>query len=389
MNMNTKAKNENISACKYAKKCGGCDYQGLKYEETLDKKQKKVKELFKGIIEPEPIIGMYWPYHYRNKVHAVFDYDGKNVISGIYEERTHKVVNIEKCMIEDELADEIILTIKGMLKSFKIKTYNEDTGYGIFRHVMVRRGFSTGQVMVILVLSTPILPSKNNFVKALLKAHPEINTVVLNVNDKDTSMVLGDRNIVLYGKGYIEDVLCGLRFRISPNSFYQINSQQTEKLYKKAMEFASLSGKETVIDAYCGIGTIGMTASKKAKEVIGVELNADAVKDAKENARLNNVKNIRFFEQDASDFMTDMAENENYANVVFMDPPRSGSTEKFIDAVSYLNPDRVVYISCNPETQVRDIKYFKKKGYEVKKLQPVDLFPWTEHVETVCLMSRE
>ena len=192
----------------------------------------------------------------------------------------------------------------------------------------------------------------------------------------------------VYGKGYIEDVLCGFRFRISPNSFYQINPQQTEKLYRKAIEYAGLSGKETVIDAYCGIGTIGMTASKKAKEVIGVELNADAVRDAKENARLNGVKNIRFFEKDASDFMTEMAENENFADVVFMDPPRSGSTEQFIDAVSFLNPDKVVYISCNPETQVRDIKYFKKKGYEVKKLQPVDLFPWTSHTETVCLLSR-
>ena len=243
-------------------------------------------------------------------------------------------------MIEDEKSQEIIRTIRGMLKSFKIKTYDEDTGYGLLRHVLVRRGFTSNEVMVVLVVASPIFPSKNNFVKALRKVHPEISTVVLNINDKNTSMVLGEREIILYGKGFIRDTLCGKSFRISAKSFYQVNPVQTEILYKKAVEFAGLTGKEKVIDAYCGIGTIGMIASKHAKEVIGVELNREAVKDAIGNAKGNGVKNIRFYQADAGEFMVAMAERGESMDVVFMDPPRAGSAEAFLQSVARLAPEK-------------------------------------------------
>ena len=243
--------------------------------------------------------------------------------------------------------------------------------------------------MVVLVTGSPIFPSKNNFVKALRKSHPEITTVVLNVNDRQTSMVLGDREKPIFGPGFIKDRLCGCMFRISPKSFYQVNPVQTEILYQTAIDYAGLTGKETVIDAYCGIGTIGLIAAKKAGKVIGVELNKDAVKDARINAKENKITNAAFYQGDAGRFMVEMAAKGEKADVVFMDPPRSGSTEEFMDAVAILNPDRVVYVSCNPETLARDLAYFKKKGYRAEKAWAVDQFPATSHVETVCLLSRK
>ena len=382
--------NKNIITCPYAKKCGGCQYQGMDYAAQLKKKQKEMNKLLKDFGKPEPIIGMKDPLHYRNKVHAVFGRTRKGeIISGTYEAGTHKIVNIDECMIEDEISQSIIRTIRGLLRSFKIRTYDEDTGYGLLRHVLVRRGFTTGQVMVVLVLSSPILPSKNNFVKALRKEHPEITTVVLNVNDKKTSMVLGERDIVLYGKGYIEDILCGCTFRISPQSFYQVNPVQTERLYQTAMDYAELTGKERVIDAYCGIGTIGMVAAKKAREVIGVELNRNAVKDARTNAKLNQIKNITFYEGDAGRFMVSMAEEGEKADVVFMDPPRSGSDEAFLSSVIRLAPKRIVYVSCGPDTLARDLKYLTRNGYQVRKMQPVDMFGFTEHCEMVVQLVKK
>ena len=378
------------TACKVAKKCGGCQYQGVPYEKQLSEKQKAVRQLMQPFCKTAEITGMQDPYHYRNKVHAVFarKKDG-TIISGVYEEGTHRVVPVEACQIEDEKADAIINDIRGLLKSFKIKTYNEDTGYGLLRHVLIRRGFTTGEIMVVLVLGSPVIPPKNNFVKALRKLHPEITTVVLNVNDKRTSMVLGDRETTIYGKGYIEDVLCGLTFRISSKSFYQINPVQTEKLYGKAMELAGLTGKERVIDAYCGIGTIGMVAAKSAKEVIGVELNPDAVRDAIKNAKRNQMKNIRFYQDDAGRFMEKMAAKGEKADVVFMDPPRSGSTEQFMKSAVTLAPQKIVYISCDPQTQARDLKYLTKHGYKAMGAYPYDMFPFTKHAENIVLLVKQ
>ena len=388
--MEEKKKQTEPEACKVAKKCGGCQYQGVPYKEQLKKKQKMVNALLSKYGKVEPIIGMENPYYYRNKVHAVFDRDRKgNIVSGTYEAKTHRVVPVENCLIEDKKSQEIIRTIRGLLKSFKIKTYDEDTGYGLFRHVLIRRGFKSGEIMVVLVLGSPILPSSNNFVKALRKEHPEITTVVLNINDRKTSMILGEREKVLYGKGFIRDELCGCTFRISPKSFYQVNPVQTEILYQKAIEFAHLTGKESVIDAYCGIGTIGIVASDRAKRVIGVELNAEAIHDAKINSRMNKIENIEFYANDAGRFMVELADADEHIDVVFMDPPRSGSTEEFLSSVVTLSPRKVVYISCGPDTLARDLKYLTTHGYQVLKITPFDLFPFTEHTEVVTLLTRD
>ena len=375
--------------CSYAKKCGGCDYQGIEYNKQLEMKTEAVKKLLKPFVKVSPIVGMEDPYYYRHKVHAVFDCVGRGqVVAGVYKKNSHDVVDIESCQIENQESDAIIREVKGLLKSFRIKTYDEDTGYGLLRHVLVRKGYHTGEIMVVLVLASPILPSKNNFVKALRKNHPNISTVVINVNDKRTSMVLGERNIVLYGTGYIEDKLCGCTFRISPSSFYQVNPSQTEKLYEKAIACAHLTGKEKVIDAYCGTGTIGIIASKGAKEVYGVELNKDAIKDAITNAKRNEIKNIRFINDDAGKYMVSLAEKRESADVVIMDPPRSGSDEAFLSSLVKLSPSRVVYVSCNPETLARDLKYLTQKGYKVTEATPYDMFPHTAHTEMVVALEK-
>ena len=375
--------------CPVLGKCGGCKWLCEPYEKQLAVKEKHLKELCGKFVKFDKIIGMEDPYHYRNKVHAVFGEDRRhNIISGTYEEKSHRIVSVDSCLLDDERSDAIILTIRKLLKSFKIRPFNEDTGYGLFRHVLVRSGRYTGQVMVVLVLASPVMPSKNNFVKALVKAHPEISTIVLNVNGRGTSMVLGEKETVLYGKGYIEDTLCGKTFRISARSFYQVNPIQTTKLYAKAMEFADLTGKEKVLDAYCGTGTIGIIASDKAKEVIGVELNSAAVRDAKLNAKVNNVQNISFYEKDAGEFMVQLAEQNVPVDVVIMDPPRAGSDEAFLSSLCRLQPKKVVYVSCNPETLARDLQYLTKKGYKATKGVGVDMFPWTGHIECVVGLTR-
>ena len=393
-------KTEEKVKCPYEKKCGGCKYQGIPYEKQLKEKEKKVRKLLKDYGKPEPILGMEDPYYYRNKVHATYKHMRNGDIAvGRYEESSHRLVPIESCQIEDQKADEVIQTIRKLAKSFKIKIFNEDSGYGLLRHVLIRTGRKTGEMLVVLVVASPVFPSKNNFVKALRKEHPEITSIVLNINDKKTSMILGERNIVLYGKGYIQDELCGYTFRISPHSFYQVNPVQTERLYKKAIRLADLKGKEKVLDAYCGIGTIGMIASKQVKEVIGVELNRDAVRDAVKNAKCNNVKNIDFYNADAGQFMVEMAEyradaktgeknGADEVDVVFMDPPRAGSDEAFLSSVVTLAPKRVVYVSCNPETLARDLLYLTKHGYRAQECQPVDMFPWTKHIECVVALHR-
>lgn len=380
---------EKTRICPVSRKCGGCQLMNMTYPEQLKYKQARVVKLLGSFHRVNEIIGMEKPFHYRNKVQAAFGRTrGGEIISGVYQSSTHNIVKTDACLIEDEKADEIIVTIRKMVKAFKLTVYDERKGNGFLRHVLVKRGFATNEIMVVLVTGTGIFPSKNNFIKALLEKHPEITTIVQNINNKFTSMVLGGKETVLYGNGYIEDVLCGSTFRISPKSFYQINPIQTEKLYGKAVEFAGLSGKERVIDAYCGIGTIGIVASKNAGEVIGCELNSDAVKDAKVNAKINNIENIKFICADAGEFMLSMKEQGEKCDVLFMDPPRAGSDKKFLSCTVALNPERIVYISCNPETQQRDLYYLIKNGYKVKKIQPVDMFPYTAHVETVVLLVK-
>ncbi len=375
--------------CPHSSRCGTCNIGEISYEDGLAEKKKWIEMNIGEYCKVNDIVGMYYPFHYRNKVHAVFGRIKNEVVAGNYLPGTHDIIPISDCMIEDALASEIIKTVTELIKSFKYWVYNEDTGSGFMRHILIRKGTSTKQIMVVLVTATPEFPHKNNFVAKLRELHPEITTIVQNINSQQTSMVLGDRNNSLYGPGYIEDVLMGLRFRISPNSFYQINSAQTQVLYKKAIAAAGLTGTETVIDAYCGIGTIGMSVASKAERVIGIELNKDAVKDAKTNAKRNNIKNIHFIAADATEYMLGMAEKGEKADVVILDPPRSGSTQEFVQATSAISPKRVVYVSCNPETLGRDLGWFTKAGYKAIEAFPVDMFCFTEHCECVVALERK
>ncbi len=360
----------------------------MTYEEQLSFKMAKTIKQLGRFGHVEEIIGMERPYHYRNKVQAAFGYSGGRIISGVYQSSSHNIVPVEKCMIEDERADEIISDIRKLLPKYRLTSYNEDTGKGFLRHVLVKRAFATNEIMVVLVTGTSLFPKREEFVRELLGRNEDITTLVWNINGGKTSLVLGEKETVLYGKGYITDTLCGKSFRISAKSFYQINPVQTEKLYGTAIEYAGLTGKERVFDAYCGIGTIGLVAADRAKEVIGVELNAQAVRDAKSNARLNGTENISFYCDDAGDFMVAMARDRERVDVLFMDPPRAGSDIKFLKSTVTLAPKKIVYISCNVETQARDLTYLCKNGYRVEKIQPVDMFPHTNHTETVVLLSQ-
>ena len=376
--------------CPVAAKCGGCQLTRLSYAEQLQWKQQRVTELLDGICEVRPILGMDDPFHYRNKVHAVLSVDkaGKP-ISGVYAMGTHRVVPVRHCLIEDRRADRIIQTIVAMLPAYKLRIYNEYTHRGFLRHILIRTGHATGQIMVVLVATSLEFPGKKAFVQELIQRHPEITTVVLNCNQRETSMVLGTKEITLYGEGYMEDELCGKRFRISPQSFYQVNAKQCEVLYRTAIDAAQLTGAETLLDAYCGTGTIGLCASDGCKQLIGVELNADAIRDAKENARRNGVENARFLCDDAGRFMQKLAKEGNAPDVVMMDPPRAGSDQKFLQSLLMLKPKRVVYVSCNPETLARDLRVLVDGGYQAEWATPVDMFPGTEHVETVVLLSHK
>lgn len=385
-------KSQKEPQCPVYRKCGGCQLQNLSYERQLQWKQDRCKKLLGGFGRVLPILGMENPYHYRNKVQAAFAWDrrGGKIISGVYQSGTHRIVPVDSCLTEDEKADEIIVSVRKLLKAFKLRPYDEDTGRGLLRHVLVKRAFQTGEIMVVLVTGTPVFTAKKHFVEELLKLHPEITTVVQNVNGGRTSLVLGQNEKALYGTGYITDILCGCRFRISPKSFYQINPVQTEILYKTAMNFAGLTGKERVLDAYCGIGTIGMVAAKSgAKSVLGVEVNRDAVKDAIANAKENGMKDIFFTCADAGEFMENAALDGERFDVVFLDPPRAGASEEFLRALCSLAPKRAVYISCNPETLARDLRFLRANHYRIEKIQPVDMFPHTQHIECVVGLVRE
>ena len=372
--------------CPYASKCGGCQLAKITYEEQLAIKQARMQELLSPFCRVLPIIGMEEPLHYRCKSHAVLSYAGKGkVISGVYRAGTHHVVDIRHCLIENERADAVIQKVRELIASFRIPIYDEDRRTGLLRHILVRTGLHTGEMLLVLVSASENIPRKRDFVAAILKNCPEVDTIVLNLNDKKTSMVLGQKDIVLAGRGAIEDVICGLNFRISAQSFYQVNPVQAEKLYETAISYAGLTGKETLLDAYCGVGTLGLIAAKHCKQVIGVELNPAAVRDAAVNAKRNGIRNARFLRGDAGKFLTSLSEP---LDVVLMDPPRSGASEEFLSALCAHKPARIVYVSCGPDTLARDLRYLTARGYRAEKAQPVDLFPWTGHVETVLLMSR-
>lgn len=377
------------SACPYSSKCGGCTMIDLPMEQQLLKKKTWVEECIGAFGPVEPVIRMKNPYRYRNKVTSIFGLDRKgHPVCGVYRARSREIVPVKDCLIENKRADEIVQDIYGLLASFKLRVYDQVTGLGVVKAVQIRSAHVTGELLVTIVTAGPVFPSRNNFTKALLKLHPEITSVVQNIKDNDSSMILGTREKVLYGKGYITDELCGKKFRISSRSFYQVNSVQTEKLYNIAIDAAGLTGKERILDAYCGIGTIGICAADRAKEVLSVELNQDAAQDADANVRLNELSNVTVYAEDAGRFMQEMAEQKAPLDVLFMDPPRSGSTEEFLEAALTLWPGKIVYISCNPETLGRDLEILTKGGYRMKKAVPVDMFPFVEDVETIALLER-
>ena len=380
-----------------AKKCGGCPMLGLDYAEQLKQKEAAVRKLVGKYGPVAPIRGAENPCHYRNKVISTFAAGpGGKLVSGIYAAGTHKVLPVESCLLQDEVLDTVMQAVRAAANTCRYQPYNEDKGIGLLRHCLLRRGVVSGQVMVVLVTAQPVLPGAKNFVRALLaeaeKRHVPVTTVVQNYNPRRTSVVLGEEEKVLYGKGFILDTLCGKTYALSPRSFYQINHDQTEVLYGLAVEAARLTGKEVVLDAYCGIGTIGLCAAGRAKQVIGVERNPDAVRNACANAAANKINNARFICADATDWMRAAAQPNSglpHPDVVFLDPPREGSTPACIDAVAAMKPKRVVYVSCNPETLARDLTHLTRRGWKALKIQPVDMFPHTEHVETVVLLSHK
>lgn len=375
--------------CPLAKECGGCALQHLQYEKQLDFKTSHVQDCINKFskldIKVENCIGMSSPFNYRNKSQVPFSMEKKQIYYGFYKQNTHKIIQMDSCAIQTKDADDILKTIKNTMKKFKLTAYEEDKRKGILRHVLIKKGFSTNQIMVVLITNVNSFPNRKEVVKELVKVHPNIKTIIQNINTRDTNVILGEKETVLYGSGYIEDVLLGVKFKISSKSFYQVNPVQTETLYSKAIELAQLSKKDRVLDAYCGIGTIGLIASKKCNEVIGVEIVKDAIKDAKNNAILNNINNANFVLADASDFMVDLAKTSEKIDVVFVDPPRKGCDEKFLSSLVKLSPKKIVYISCNPSTLARDLGYLKET-YDIKIIQPVDMFPHTYHVETIALL---
>lgn len=376
--------------CSVAKKCGGCQLTNLPYEAQLKLKEKQVTKLVGRFCRVRPIRAGKNQFHYRNKVQAAFGVTrGGAVISGVYQSSTHHIVKVDSCLLEDQRADAVIVTVRELIRKFRLPVYNEKNGSGFLRHVLVKVAKGTGEIMVVLVTGTPVFPSKNHFLQALLEAHPEVTTVVQNVNNRFTSLVLGEKETVLYGDGYITDELLGKKFRISSKSFYQINHEVTQMLYSTVMELADLKPGSSVIDAYAGVGTIGILLAEKAGEVLSVELNPDAVRDGRKNAALNGIENVRFICADATEFLLQLAADKTAVDVVVMDPPRAGSTPAFIHSVCKLAPERIVYVSCNPETLSRDLQLFVRQGYRVRYIQPFDMFPNTAHVETVCLLSRQ
>lgn len=374
------------ASCGIYEKCGSCHYLHMQYPAQLNLKQKQLNQLFAHNVSN--VYGMETPFHYRNKMIIGFAKRGKDIIAGFYEEHSHRIIPYRSCPLHPVICDEIIQSITQLMKECRMEPYDEARRTGLIRHVLIRYGEVSKQIMVVLVSNQKVFPARKAFVSALTRKHPEISTIIWNVNTRRTSIVLGEEEHVLYGKGYIEDTLCGMQYRISPRSFYQINHTQCELLYEKAVSLLRLQGNERLVDAYCGIGTIGMYASSFVREVIGVESNRDAIADARLNAKMNNIRNIRFVCDDATYFLQKLSQAKEQVDVLIMDPPRSGSTEVFIRSAANLQVKQILYISCGPDTQARDLKLFHKLGYEVRQSFGVDMFPHTYHCESVALLVK-
>ena len=377
--------------CSTYKRCGGCDLRHIKYEKTLEIKKNMVQSLVNKTLENKVdvnnTVGMEKPFNYRNKAqYPVGINKSGEPIFGVFANRTHEIIPIDDCKIQTKISERIAQYVINFMKDNKIKVYDEKTNKGVLRHIVVKVGMKTNEVMCVLVVNEEKIKNEDELVKGLIDAFPEIKTVVKNVNTKNTNVILGNRNIILYGNGYIKDKLGDFIFKISPMSFYQINPVQTEKLYNLAIRNGELSKDKVIFDLYCGIGTIGIFASKNVKKVYGIEIVPQAIEDAKENAKLNDIQNAEFMVGDVEFALSELIEKRNIIpDVVFVDPPRRGLDTTTIKNLEKVKPEKIVYISCNPATLVRDLKMFEEE-YEIKSITPVDLFPWTKHVECVSVL---
>ncbi len=377
--------------CPVYKECGGCQFLHTTYEHELKIKTDYMKDLFKTSrsVKIADVIPMDNPYSYRDKCQMTYKLSkSKKVVCGFYEEKSHKIVPITNCMIQSDKATAIIDGINKALTKNKIEPYDEKTGRGVVRHVVIRIGEYTNEIMVSLVTNGEMFPGRKNVINDILKQNLGITTIVQNYNDRDTSIVMGDRERVLYGPGFIYDKIDEFKFKLSSRSFYQVNPKGMLKLYKKAIDALDIKKTDIVLDAYSGVGTIGILMSKMAREVYSVELNKDAYKDAIINAKLNNVKNIKFFNEDSTRFIQNLAKNRVKIDLLVLDPPREGSTKEFINAVGALKPKKVVYVSCEPKSLQRDLYDFTKNDYKIVSIDSVDMFPRTSNLETVCLLNR-
>ena len=378
--------------CKTYKRCGGCNLRHIKYEYTLKMKQNAVQSLvnktLKNKVNVMQTIGMENPYNYRNKAQYPFgvDKNGEPIV-GIFANRSHEIIQMENCLIQKNVSEEISKTVLEFIKNNKISVYNETTRKGLFRHITIKIGVKTDEIMCIFVINGKQIPHEDELVQILIQKYPNIKTIVKNVNTKNTNVILGTENIVIYGDGFITDILGDYKFKISPLSFYQVNPLQAEKLYNIGVESAEINKNDIVFDLYCGIGTISLFMSKYAKKVYGIEIVEQAIEDAKQNAKLNNVKNTEFIAGDVEFVLDDLINNKKIIpNVVMVDPPRRGLDNKSIENILKIHPDRFVYISCNPATLVRDLSKFEGV-YNIQKIQPVDMFPYTSHIECVAVMK--
>ena len=381
-----------IEDCKTYKRCGGCSLRFLEYEATLEIKENIVSNCLKKALGKEmkvnKAIGMGNPFNYRNKLQYPLglNKEGKPVM-GVYAKRSHEIIPVEKCQIQNELSEQIAKDVFEYIKDNKISVYNEQNLTGTMRHIVIRIGVITQEIMLILVMNDNNFKKEKEFITYITSKYPQIKTIIKNYNPKNTNVILGTKNETIYGPGYIYDILGDYKFKISPLSFYQTNPVQTEALYEKALEYANLTGAETILDLYCGIGTIGIFASKKAKKVYGIEIIENAIKDAKENTQINNIQNAEFYCGEVENVLPKIIfQNNIKPEVVFVDPPRKGLDTKTINTILNLQPPKIIYISCNPATFARDVAILNEK-YEIKEVTPVDMFPFTSHVECVTLLE--
>ncbi len=375
------------------RQCGGCQIQELDYQKQLDVKTNEVKQVISRIGKLDDVVihdtlGMEHPFRYRNKAQFPIQKKDNMPVIGFYKKKSHDLISTDECIIQHEVNDKIIKIIKTYIRAYNVSIYDEKTHKGLLRHLVTKVGFTTGEVMIVLVANGKKLPYLKELASVLKENIPGFKTLVVNVNTQKTNVILGKENIVAYGDGMIRDYIGELVFEISPLSFFQVNPLQTEVLYNKALEYANLGENDTVFDIYCGIGTISLFLAQKAKKVYGIEIVEDAIKDAKRNAKINNMDNVEFYVGKAEEVVPKMYKEGKRANVVVVDPPRKGCDEKVLDTIVSMEPDRVVYVSCNPSTLARDLAYLNERGYKCHEIQPVDMFPHSVHVENVAWLSR-